>query len=91
MDKCFVLIDTSMQDDVQSVTNHQDCTFRQYEIKSLDHLLTYLEVGTQNWNESLKQNVLPDVKVTESIIIDKLTEITESAGIFNEKLEHGLP
>lgn len=79
-----------MQDDVQSVTNHQDCKFKQYEIRRLDHLLTYLEVGTQNWNESSKQNVLPDVKATASMIIDKLTGIKESAGIFKEKLEHGV-
>lgn len=53
-------------------------------------MLTYLEVETQNWNESSKQNVLPDVKATASMIIDKLTEIKESACIFKEKLEHGV-
>ena len=79
-----------MQDDVQSVTNHQDCKFKQYELRRLDHLLSYLEMATQNWNESLKQNVLPDPKATASEIIDKLSEIKESAAIFKGKLEEGV-
>ena len=75
-----------MQDDVESVTNRQDCKFKQYELRRLDHLLNYLEMATQNWNESLKQNVLPDVRATASEIIDKLSEIKELAAIFKRKL-----
>lgn len=76
-----------MKNDVNCVTKHANCRFREYEHYRVKHLIQYLDSAKLLWNQVLKPKAPDHDKALGSEIIDKVEMICDAVKSLEEQVK----